>query len=81
MIEPSNAISEHETTNRPQEIRSRDISFLYPVFLLSMINSSQTDQALPVKTSKPNFVTFFVYLESAGKIICEISSFVTAANP
>ena len=28
---------------------------------VSSINSSQTDQALPVKTSKPNFVTFFVY--------------------
>ena len=25
------------------------------------INSSQKDKALPVKTSKPNFVTFFVY--------------------
>ena len=28
---------------------------------VSSINSSQTDKALPVKTSKPNFVTFFVY--------------------
>ena len=26
-----------------------------------MINSSEKDNALPVKTSKPNFVTFFVY--------------------
>ena len=26
-----------------------------------MVNSSQKDKALPVKTSKPNFVTFFVY--------------------
>ena len=25
------------------------------------INSSQKDRALPVRTSKPNFVTFFVY--------------------
>ena len=25
------------------------------------IKSSQKDKALPVKTSKPNFVTFFVY--------------------
>ena len=24
-------------------------------------NSSKKDKALPVKTSKPNFVTFFVY--------------------
>ena len=28
---------------------------------VSSINSSQTDIALPAKTSKPNFVTFFVY--------------------
>ena len=27
---------------------------------VSSINSSQKDKALPVKTSKPNFVTFFV---------------------
>ena len=25
------------------------------------MNSSQTDKALPVKTSKPNLLTFFVY--------------------
>ena len=36
------------------------------------INSNQKDKALPVKTSTPNFVAFFVY--------CEISLFVTAAN-
>ena len=29
--------------------------------LVSSIDSRQTDKALPVKTSKPNFVTFFVY--------------------
>ena len=28
---------------------------------VSSANSSQTDKALPVKTFKPNFVTFFVY--------------------
>ena len=28
---------------------------------VSSINSRQTDKAAPVKTSKPNFVTFFVY--------------------
>ena len=28
---------------------------------VSSINSNQKDKALPVKTSKPNFVTFFVY--------------------
>ena len=29
------------------------------------INSSQKDKALPVKTSKPNFVTFFVYFRNS----------------
>ena len=29
--------------------------------LVSSINSSQTDKALPVKNFEPNFVTFFVY--------------------
>ena len=28
---------------------------------VSSINSSQTDKVLPVKISKPNFVTLFVY--------------------
>ena len=28
---------------------------------VSSINSSQSDKDLPVKTSKPNFVTLFVY--------------------
>ena len=28
---------------------------------VSAINSRQKDKAPPVKTSKPNFVTFFVY--------------------
>ena len=28
---------------------------------VSSINSSQKDKALPVKTSKPNFVTFSMY--------------------
>ena len=40
------------------------------------INSSQKDKALAVKTSKPNFVTFFI----ACLLSCEISLFVTAAN-
>ena len=31
------------------------------LFPVSSTNSSQTDQALPVKASKSNFVTFFVY--------------------
>ena len=29
------------------------------------INSSQKDKALPVKTSKPNFVTFFMYFRNS----------------
>ena len=33
---------------------------------VSLINSSQTDVALPVKTSKPNFVTFFVYFGNSS---------------
>ena len=28
---------------------------------VSSINSNQTDKALPVKASKPNLVTFFLY--------------------
>ena len=40
--------------------------------LVSSINSSQTDKALPVKTSKPNFLTFFVYFGN--------SLFVTASS-
>ena len=41
---------------------------------VSSINSSQTDKALPVKTSKPNFVTFLVYFGgTACLIFCEIS--------
>ena len=49
---------------------------------LSSVNSSQTDKALPVKTAKPNFVTFFDSCISgtAFLIICEISLYVTAAN-
>ena len=33
---------------------------------VSSINSSQTDIAFPVKTSKPNFVTFFVYFGNSS---------------
>ena len=32
---------------------------------VSLINSSQTDKALPVKASKPNFITFFVYFKNS----------------
>ena len=47
-----------------------------------LINLSQKDKALPVKTSKPNFVTFFVYFwNSLLDYGCVISLFVTAANP
>ena len=45
-----------------------------------MINSSQTDKALPVKTSKPNFVTFFRYFRNSSFDYCEISLFVNAEN-
>ena len=34
--------------------------------LVSSTNSSQTDKALPAKTPKPNFVTFFVYFSKPG---------------
>ena len=47
---------------------------------VSLINSSQKDKALPVKTSKPNFVICFMYFGYSWPIICEISLFVTAAN-
>ena len=43
---------------------------------VSSINSSQTDQALPVKTSKPNSCIS----GTACLIICEMSLFVTAAD-
>ena len=33
---------------------------------VSSINSSQTDIALPAKTSKPNFVSFFVYFGNSS---------------
>ena len=44
------------------------------------MNSSQTDEALPVKASKPNFVTFFVYSGNSLLITGENSLFVTSVN-
>ena len=44
------------------------------------MNSNQKDKALPVKTSKPNFVNFFVYFGNSLLDYFEISLFVTAAN-
>ena len=44
------------------------------------MNSSQKDKALPVKTSKPNFVIFFVYFGNSCLISCQISLFVKAAH-
>ena len=43
------------------------------------MNSNQKDKALPVKTSKPNFVNFFVYFGNSLLDYFEISLFVTAA--
>ena len=40
----------------------------------------KTGKPLCIKTSKPNFVTIFVYFGTACLIICEFSLFVTAAN-
>ena len=40
----------------------------------------KTDKPLRTKTSKPNFVTFFVYFGRACLVICEFSLFVTVAN-
>ena len=37
-------------------------------------------EALPVKTAKSTFVTFFVLSGAASSFICEIFSFVTVAN-
>ena len=36
-----------------------------PFSSVSSINSSQTDKALPIKTSKSNFATFSAYLENS----------------
>ena len=46
------------------------------------INSCQKDQALPVKTSNSNFVTFWSCIsETACLISCEISLFVYGSKP
>ena len=45
------------------------------------INSSQTGIALPVKTSKPNFVTFFVYFGNSAFDYCEISLLQQTEKP
>ena len=47
---------------------------------VSSTNSSQTEKVLPVKTSKPTFITFVYFGNSLFDIICEISLFVTTAN-
>ena len=46
---------------------------------VSSTNSSQTENVLPVKTSKPNFVPSCIS-RTACLTICEISLYITAAN-
>ena len=47
---------------------------------VSSLNSSKKDKTLPVKTSKANFVTFFVYFGNSWLDYCEMSLLITAAN-
>ena len=61
--EGMSALSVSHTVTNMIEIPHQIQKSFSPV---SSINSSQTDIALPAKTSKPNFVAFFVYFGNSS---------------
>ena len=71
----------------------RPFDFRFTVLILILYSSFQQKklfhwfdkfrlnrEALPVKTAKSTFVTFFVLSGAASSFICEVFSFVTVAN-